>query len=73
MVEIPYFPQQCLYFLPLPQGQGFLRPTFGPVRTGFAFSISAAASDEKESHTDSKFLRHLFPAVSRIRDEAQAF
>ena len=23
-----YFLQQCLYFLPLPQGQGLLRPTF---------------------------------------------
>jgi len=37
-------PQQCLYFLPLPQGQGSLRPTFGPVRTGLAFSATAAAS-----------------------------
>ena len=23
-----YFLQQCLYFFPLPQGQGLLRPTF---------------------------------------------
>ena len=23
-----YLPQQCLYFLPLPQGHGSLRPTF---------------------------------------------
>jgi hypothetical protein len=30
-------PQQCLYFLPLPQGQGEWRPTFGPVRKGFGF------------------------------------
>src|ERR1039458_9060899 len=37
-------PQQCLYFLPLPQGQGSLRPTFGPVRTGLAFSATAAAA-----------------------------
>src|SRR5262249_7351762 len=37
-------PQQCLYFLPLPHGQGSLRPTFGPERTGLAFSIAAAAS-----------------------------
>ena len=37
-------PQQCLYFLPLPQGQGSLRPTFGPTRTGLAFSTAAAAS-----------------------------
>ena len=28
----PYFPQQFLYFLPLPQGQGSLRPTFLPSR-----------------------------------------
>jgi hypothetical protein len=37
-------PQQCLYFLPLPQGQGSLRPTFGPVRMGLAFSAVAAAA-----------------------------
>jgi hypothetical protein len=37
-------PQHCLYFLPLPQGHGSLRPTFGPVRTGLAFSMAAAAS-----------------------------
>src|SRR6266404_4760807 len=39
-----YFPQQCLYFLPLLQGQASLRPTLGPARTGLAFSIAAAAS-----------------------------
>lgn len=39
-----YLPQHCLYFLPLPQGHGSLRPTFGPVRTGLAFSTAAAAS-----------------------------
>src|ERR1035437_620402 len=39
-----HFPQQFLYFLPLPQGQGSLRPTFGPVRTGLAFSATAAAA-----------------------------
>src|SRR5436190_22583635 len=37
-------PQHCLYFLPLPQGQGSFRPTLGPVRTGLAFSWAAAAS-----------------------------
>src|SRR5690606_4425275 len=26
-------PWQCLYFLPLPQGQGSLRPIFAPSRT----------------------------------------
>jgi hypothetical protein len=39
----PYFPQHCLYFLPLPQGQGSLRPTLGPVRIGFAFAAAAGA------------------------------
>src|SRR5437016_13931904 len=39
-----HFPQQCLYFLPLLQGQGSLRPTLGPERMGLAFSIAAAAS-----------------------------
>src|SRR5207253_10888141 len=41
----PFFPQQCLNFLPLPHGQGSLRPTFGPERTGFAFSVAAIASE----------------------------
>jgi hypothetical protein len=43
-VRFNYRPQQCLYFLPLPQGQGSLRPTFGPVRTGLVFSATAAAA-----------------------------
>jgi hypothetical protein len=33
-----------LYFLPLPHGHGSFRPTFGPERTGLAFSTAAAAS-----------------------------
>src|SRR5687767_1995602 len=37
-------PQHCLYFLPLPQGQGSLRPTFGPARTGLALVTASAAS-----------------------------
>ena len=37
-------PQQFLYFLPLPQGQGSLRPTFGPVRTGLALAWASAAA-----------------------------
>ena len=32
----PYFPWQCLYFRPLPQGQGSLRPTLGWPRTTVA-------------------------------------
>src|ERR1017187_2364780 len=36
-----YRPQQCLYFLPLPQGQGSLRPTFGPVRLGLGLSLES--------------------------------
>src|SRR6266480_4704789 len=39
-----HLPQHCLYFLPLPQGQGSFRPTLGPVRMGLAFSCAAAAS-----------------------------
>lgn len=30
---LPYLPQQYLYFLPLPQGQGSLRPIFLPTMT----------------------------------------
>ena len=34
-------PQQFLYFLPLPQGQGSLRPTLGPLlRMGSVFLAS---------------------------------
>src|SRR5438094_125679 len=36
-----YFPWQCLYFLPLPQGQSSLRPTL-PQLAGFFGSRSAA-------------------------------
>jgi hypothetical protein len=39
----PYFPQHFLYFLPLPQGQGALRPIFLSARfTGFFFCGSPA-------------------------------
>src|SRR5258705_2172267 len=38
----PYLPWQCLYFLPLPQGQSSLRPTL-PQLAGFLGSRSAAA------------------------------
>src|SRR5262249_2363351 len=34
-------PQHFLYFLPLPQGQGSLRPTLAPVRTGLGASACA--------------------------------
>ncbi len=37
-------PWQCLYFLPEPQGQGSLRPTFCPTRTGLFFGASATAT-----------------------------
>src|SRR5450755_1296385 len=37
-------PQHCLYFFPLPQGQGSLRPTFGPVRTGLALTLASCAA-----------------------------
>src|SRR5262245_17456989 len=40
-----YLPQHALYFLPLPQGQGSLRPTRGVARTGRVFSNTSAASD----------------------------
>src|SRR6266498_2729463 len=40
----PFFPQHCLYFLPLPQGHGSLRPTLGPTRTGLALARASAAS-----------------------------
>ena len=38
-----YFPQQFLNFFPLLHGHGSLRPTFGPIRTGRAFSTASAA------------------------------
>ena len=41
-------PWQCLYFLPLPQGQGSLRPTLGACRStgsaGFAAAAPSASS-----------------------------
>src|ERR1017187_8960722 len=44
MRQRQFFPQHCLYFFPLPHGQGSFRPTLGPTRTGLAFSTRAAAS-----------------------------
>src|ERR1700690_1533215 len=42
--EKPYWPapQHFLYFLPLPQGQGSLRPTFSPERTTCCTCMSPA-------------------------------
>src|SRR5271155_3537744 len=40
----PFFPQHCLYFFPLPQGHGSLRPTLGPLRMGLALAIASLAS-----------------------------
>src|SRR5687768_3179924 len=37
-------PQHCLYFFPLPHGQGSFLPTFGPTRMGFAFETTSLAS-----------------------------
>jgi len=39
-----YRPQQFLNFLPLPQGQGSLRPTFGPVRTGLGLGLFTSSA-----------------------------
>ena len=36
-----FAPWHFLYFLPDPQGQGLLRPTFAPARTGFGASACA--------------------------------
>ena len=37
-------PWQCLYFLPLPQGQGSLRPTFLSLRENVALAPSVLGS-----------------------------
>ena len=44
LLTYPFFPQQFLNFLPLLQGQGSLRPTFGPLRTGLALASASLAS-----------------------------
>src|SRR3984957_1500310 len=43
-----YLPWQCLYFLPLPQGQSSLRPTL-PQLAGFLGSRLAVAAGTKEA------------------------
>jgi hypothetical protein len=46
-VDLPgiYFPQHFLYFFPLPQGQGSLRPTFGAeLRMRWTTSWSSGAA-----------------------------
>ena len=42
------FPWQFLYFLPLPQGQGSLRPTLGPtlIGSGLCGACCAGAAEE---------------------------
>ena len=37
-----FIPQHFLYFLPLPQGQGSLRPGFLPFLTGYFFTVPSA-------------------------------
>ena len=37
--RLHYFPQHCLYFFPLPQGQGSLRPTLGPDARAWAWKV----------------------------------
>ena len=48
----PHLPWHCLYFLPLPQGHGSLRPTFGVSRrivtVGRTISSSGSAEDVAE-------------------------
>src|ERR1039458_5599682 len=51
--QFAYLPQQFLYFLPLPQGHGSLRPTFGPVRTGLALALACASAAPAASLTTS--------------------
>lgn len=50
-------PWQCLYFLPLPQGHGSLRPTLGPLRTiGVAVATAVApASPNVPSDAGNRF------------------
>src|SRR5438874_10465467 len=43
-------PWHFLYFLPDPHGQGSLRPTFAPARTGFGAS-ACAGPVRSEEHT----------------------
>jgi hypothetical protein len=50
----PGFPQQCLYFRPLPQGQGSLRPIFfcgggGAGRTGLSGGEGGARKQAQPS------------------------
>ena len=39
-----FLPQQFLYFFPLPQGQGSLRPIFGVVRTTVVVFIAESVT-----------------------------
>src|SRR4029077_5639323 len=51
-------PQQFLYFFPLPQGQGSLRPTFGPPRrTGRSIAYSPFSGSSARGDVVGGFVR----------------
>src|SRR5256885_11212908 len=53
-------PQQFLYFFPLPQGQGSLRPTFGPPRrTGRSIAYSPFSGSSARVAVVGVFVRTL--------------
>src|SRR5260370_7289611 len=59
----PYLPWQCLYFLPLPQGQSSLRPTL-PQLAGFFGSRSAAMADRKSTRLNPSPTSLSYPLFS---------
>src|SRR6187551_588158 len=62
-----YFPWHCLYFFPLPQGQGSLRPTLGSSRLTVSTTVSgrrpAAAAALFRAASSTRLVRILLRSV----------
>src|SRR5690606_37160368 len=70
-------PWQCLYFLPEPQGQGSLRPTFSPRTNGACFgALTATAASSASAPTSASpqlgGWYGTFSAAGALRSSASA-
>ena len=67
-----YAPQQFLYFLPLPQGQGLFRPTFWAATAGRFLAGSSSSPWEAAVGVATCFFSGTRSALTRISAETVA-
>src|SRR6187551_3910219 len=67
LLTIHYLPWHCLYFFPLPQGHGSLRPTLGSSRLTVSTTVSgrrpAAAAAALRATSSVRLVRTLLKSV----------